>query len=109
MKRGARQGILVSSAVDRVVYQLLGRCIAHGANAQVRPGQTVDLVGASGDTEPRQENSSSGGLRIGEQNVARIHITVDQALFVGVVEGVRYGGDDLDHHVSRHAVGIGVS
>ncbi len=56
--------------------------------------------------EARQRNSSSVGRRFADQDVAGIDVAVHYPLVVGVVQGLRDRGHDLDNHPRRHAVGV---
>ncbi len=89
------QGVDVAAAVQVAHAACLfgaqvGRRTGHGPHGrQARPGRAVGPVGQPGDAEIGQE----GLAVLVKKDVARLHVAVDDALAVGIVEG---GGDALD-------------
>ena len=102
-----RQRVLIGPAVDVLVgSELLGRRIGNRADRHVRAGERTDLADAAGNTEVRQQDSLVIGVRIGDQDVGRFDVAVQQTAGVRVVERLPHGGDDAHHQIGRHAVGV---
>ena len=99
----AGQAVLVGPGIDLAVASgLLGTHVGGGPHAQAGLGQPVagrDARGAR-DAEVRDQR-----MALGEQDVLRLHVAMDQPLRVGVVE--RFPG--LPHQAQRLGQGSGPS
>ena len=85
---GCGQGVLVGAAVDVLAHQLLGGGVVNGADCHVRGGQSADVIDRAGNAEVGQEDSPLVlVVYVGEQDVGGFNVAVQQALFVGIVQG----------------------
>ena len=109
MKRGGRQRVLVGAAVQRLTHQLLGRRVGYRADRHVRGRQAADVVRPAGDPEVRQQDSLITGFRVGEQDVGRLDVAVQQVALVRIVQRIGDGGDDLGDFRLGHAVGVALA
>ena len=106
LKCTGRQRVLVGTPVHRLTQELLGCGVGHGADGHVRGGDPADVVDTAGNTEVGQQDSTTSHFRAGQQDVGRLHVAVQQVAFVGVVERLGDGGDDLDRFGQGHPVGV---
>ncbi|MNH23507.1 hypothetical protein D3C79_834050 [compost metagenome] len=77
------QGIEIGAAVDVLATRLLRAHVARGANSETGLGELGPVIQRLGDAEVRQHRSAIGA----KENVGRFHITVHQALGMGVAQG----------------------
>ena len=85
----ARQRVDVRAQIDLAALEPLGRHVGHRAQRAACRRQPL-LAGRAGQPEVDQV----GEVAVGDQDVGRFDVAVDQAPFVG---GVQRGGDLLDH------------
>jgi hypothetical protein len=48
---GRGQGVLISTTIDVLAHQLLGRGVGHGAHGHVGGGEPADVVDVASDAE----------------------------------------------------------
>ncbi len=105
VKSGARQCILISSRVDRLTHQLLGRGIGNRPDGDVGRGQSR-VVDTARDPEVGQKHPLRLQPRVSDQDVGRFDVPMQQPTLVGVVQGGRHRGDDRHRHADRHPLRI---
>ncbi|OBH03677.1 hypothetical protein A5696_07250 [Mycobacterium sp. E2699] len=108
VKRGGSQGILVGAAIDLCTHQLFGRGIGKGADGEIGRRKSADVAEWSCNAEVGQQNSSPAVLGLGEQDVGRFDIPMQQPALVGVVKRVGDSGNDGAHVPYRHTGSVAV-
>ena len=102
VKRGGRQRILIGPPIDVCTHQLFRRGIGEGAHGEVGHGESTDVNKWSRNAKVGQQDPPLAVLGIGEQDVRRLDVAVQQAPAVGVVECGGDTGDDVAYVVYRH-------
>ena len=98
--------VLVGAAVECQTHQLLGGGIGNRADRHVGLRQCGGIVDPSCDAEIGQHRTPATGIQLGQQDVGRLDVAVQQLALMGVVERVGDRGDDLHDFVGRHALAI---
>ena len=82
------QRVLVGATVDLMAQELLGGGVGDGPDRHLRRGQLELVVGAAGNPEVGQQDSALLRLvDIGEHDIGRFDVAVQQSAFVGVIQG----------------------
>jgi hypothetical protein len=94
----APQGIDVGPLVHRsAVGQLFGAHVGEGAHGDSRAGEAlVGLAGGLGD--PEVTHQGVAGL---EKDVLGLDVTMDETVFVGILEGITYFTGDPHRFIQR--------
>ena len=94
------EGVDVGAAVDRPAVDLLGRQVLGGADDRAGAGEVLGMGGVAGDRLGRGLGDAEVGHLhppvLAQQDVGRLHVAVDDAGLVGVLEGPRHLGGDVD-------------
>jgi hypothetical protein len=106
MKRGAGQGILIGTPVNRLGLQLLGCRVGHRAHRRVFRSQPRRIIDVPRDAEIGQINSLRLSIRIGQQNVGRLDVAVQHAAMMGIVQRRGDRGNDRRHPCKGHPVRV---
>jgi hypothetical protein len=102
VKRGGRQRVLVGTAVDVGTHQLFRRGVGHRSHRHIGGRQTADIGKLSRDSEVGQQDPSFTVFWLGEQDIGRFDVAVQQSPLEGVVECLSDSGDDGAHVLYRH-------
>src|SRR5690606_26021340 len=87
----AAHGVEVGAAVDVETLRLLGREVAGGAHHRLRLGHRRGGVGQRpGDPEVHDLDRAL----VGDHDVGRLDVPVDEPALVGVLQGGEHGGGD---------------
>jgi hypothetical protein len=105
VKCGAGQRILVGTPVDRLAHQLLGRRIGHRAYRHVGPGQPGGVINAPRDAEIGQEDPLRLPIGVGQQDVGRLDIAVQQPAMMRIIQRRADRGNDRHRFIDRHPAG----
>ena len=109
MKRGRRQRVLIRAAVEVFTHQLFRRGVEDCTHRHIRRGEVAGVIDSSGNTEVAQQNSLVTGRRMGQHDVGRLYVAVQQPLLVRIVERLTDGRDDVENFVLGHAVRVAVA
>jgi hypothetical protein len=71
-------------------------------------GQSADIADVACVSEVAQKDSPLVVLRIAEQDIRRLDVTVQQTVLVRVIEGTGDGRDDRGYFTCRHACGVAI-
>ena len=106
MKRGGRQRVLIGAPVEIGAHQLLRRSIGHRSHRHIGGGQSADVGQLARYPEVRQQDPSFAVFWLGEQDVGRFDVAMQQTSLVCVVERAGDRCDDGAHVVFRHPIRI---
>jgi len=84
--RGTGQRVLVGAAVEGTARHLFRRAVRHGADHHAGGRQVAVAGHLARNSEVRQEDSLRWRLGVGEQDVGRLDVAVEQPALMGVVE-----------------------
>ena len=109
MKRRRRQGVLIRASVEVFAHQLFRRGVEDRAHRHIRRGEVVGVVDPAGNTEVAQQDSLVTFGGIAQHYVGRLHIAVQKALLMRIVESLGDAGDDVEYVLLGHALGVAVT
>jgi hypothetical protein len=96
---------LVGATVDLLTHQLLWGRVGNGTHGHVGGGKPADVVDVACDPEVGHQDPLLVIVVIdmGEHDVGRFDVAMQQALLVGIVERTGHGGDDAHDLIGWHS------
>ena len=100
MENASRERVLISTRIDLPTGQLLRCRVSHSPHREIGCGQSTGISqGRAIPKSAKEYPALTGPVRLGQQNICRLDIAVQQASLRGMVKRI----SDRECLVERHS------
>jgi hypothetical protein len=99
---GGGEGVLISSPVQVLAHELFGRGVGDSAHGHVGSSDAARVIQWAGNTEVGERNLFIIAVEISDDDVGGLDVSVQQALFVCIIQRAGDSGNDAESKFGRH-------